>query len=137
MEVLAGATEIPPAHLALLTELGSRYRIALVSNFDHAATARHILARDGAGACFDPIVISEEHGWRKPHPKIFTDTLEALGVGPGDALFVGDSPADDVAGAQGVGMDVAWVNARGETLPAGLASPTREITAITALADLL
>ena len=87
----------------------------LHSNFDHAETARHILQRDGATGYFERIVISDEHGWRKPHPRIFTDTLATLGVDPQDALFVGDSPDDDIRGASGVGMDVAWVNAQGRS----------------------
>lgn len=137
MELLSGATDIPAEHTALLERLAVTGPLALVSNFDHGPTARRIVERDGAAPFLDPIVISDDHGWRKPHPKIFTDTLEALGVDAGDALFVGDSVADDVTGAHGVGMDVAWVNARGESLPAGIPAPAYEVAAITALEDIL
>ena len=75
-------------------------------------------------------MISEEHGWRKPHPRIFTDTLAALGVEPREALFVGDSPHDDIRGASGVGMDVAWVNARSEPLPEEFPAPQYVVRAI-------
>ena len=43
-------------------------------------------------------------GWLKPHPRIFEAALECLGVQPEEAVFVGDNPVADVAGAQNVGM---------------------------------
>ena len=82
MQLLADATDIPSTHCELLADTQQRYRVALVSNFDHAATARHILERDGATEYFEHIVISDEHGWRKPHPRIFTDTLTASELSP-------------------------------------------------------
>jgi putative hydrolase of the HAD superfamily len=117
MQLLADATDIPIAHRELLADVQRQYRVALVSNFDHAATARQILERDGAAGYFEHIVISDEHGWRKPHPSIFIDTLAALGIASEEALFVGDSPHDDIRGASWVGMDVAWVNAQNASVP--------------------
>jgi putative hydrolase of the HAD superfamily len=49
-------------------------------------------------------VFSSEVGWRKPHPAIFERALDALGVAAGEALFVGDKLATDVAGAAALGM---------------------------------
>ena len=46
-------------------------------------------------------------GFRKPDARIFTRTLEALGVSAGQALHVGDNPDDDVVGARGCGMRAA------------------------------
>lgn len=45
----------------------------------------------------------------KPHPQVFRVVLEQLGVSPVNAVFVGDSPQHDVAGAQAVGMRAIWV----------------------------
>jgi len=137
MQLLADATDIPVSHCQLLADTRQQYRMALVSNFDHGATARHILQRDEAANYFEHIVISDEHGWRKPHPHIFTDTLVALGIEPQDALFVGDSPQDDIRGAAGVGMDVAWVNAQGTLLPEGIPTPQYVMRAIPELRHLL
>ena len=137
MQLLADATDIPLAHCELLADAQQQYRVALVSNFDHAATARHILERDGATGYFQHIVISDEHGWRKPHPRIFTDTLAALGVEPHEALFVGDSPQDDIRGASGVGMDVAWVNAQEVPLPDDFPLPQYIVQAIPELRRVL
>jgi putative hydrolase of the HAD superfamily len=135
--LLESAAAVPPAHANFLDRTCARYNVALVSNFDHGPTARRILAAGGVERHFHHIVISEEHGRRKPHPEIFTDTLLALGVKPGEALFVGDSPAEDIAGAKGVGMDVAWVNPAANPLPDGTPFPDYTVRAIPELERIL
>jgi putative hydrolase of the HAD superfamily len=137
MDQLAAAVEIPSEHVDFLARLGGRYPIALVSNFDHGPTARAILQRDGAAPYFHPIVISDEHGWRKPHANIFLDTLATLNVDANDSLYVGDSIDDDIVGAKGAGLDIAWVNARAASLPKGTPSPDYTISAIPELAEIL
>jgi putative hydrolase of the HAD superfamily len=120
MASLARATAVPEEHVNFLARVRQTYATALVSNFDHGPTARGVLRTGKVDEHFHHIVVSDEHGWRKPHPKIFADALSALDVEPGAALFVGDSPQDDIVGAKAVGMDVAWVNAQGATLPDGV-----------------
>ena len=137
MGLLAGATSVPSSHLELLAHVCQQYRVALVSNFDHAPTARRIIEREGADEYFHHVIISEEHGWRKPHPRIFTDALDALAVSPHEALFVGDSPYDDILGARQVGMDIAWVNATEAPLPEGTPAPNFTVRAIPELQQVL
>ncbi len=137
MEMLADAVAIPSAHTAFLARMADSYPLALVSNFDHGETARAILARDGATGFFKTIVISDEYGWRKPHAGIFTDTVATLGIAPEEALYVGDSVADDVVGAKGAGLDVAWVNAAGAALPAAVPAADYVVGAIPELAAIL
>jgi HAD superfamily hydrolase (TIGR01549 family) len=52
----------------------------------------------------DVAVGSRAHGRTKPHASIFEAALRSLEVAPADAAMVGDSPADDVAGARALGM---------------------------------
>lgn len=137
MEVLSSVVDIPATHISFLARMAAVYPLALVSNFDHGPTARAILQRDEAARYFDPIVISDEHGWRKPHPSIFSDTLARLGVKAQDALYVGDSVADDIVGAKGAGLDIAWVNERDAALPDNSPAPDYVVTAIPDLAPLL
>jgi FMN phosphatase YigB (HAD superfamily) len=137
LEILSGAVEVPPEHTEFLRRVYAVYAVALVSNFDHGPTARHIIERDGARPFFHHLVVSDDHGWRKPHARIFTDTLDLLGVAPEQALFVGDSVEDDVVGAKGAGMDIAWVNAKGAGLPLGIPDPDYAIRAIPELAGVL
>jgi putative hydrolase of the HAD superfamily len=52
----------------------------------------------------DAKVGSKAHGRIKPHPSIFIAALDALGVGPDEAVMVGDSYEDDIEGARALGM---------------------------------
>jgi putative hydrolase of the HAD superfamily len=74
------------------------------------------------------VLISIEFGRRKPHPLIFNEALRRLGARPEEALFIGDSLSEDIAGAQSVGMDTAWVNRSGNAPREGAARPTYVIS---------
>lgn len=54
------------------------------------------------------IVISEEIGVMKPHPKIFDRSTELAGVSRAKILYVGDSASSDVKGGKAAGWEVAW-----------------------------
>lgn len=127
---LAEATEMPEAHIELLRRLRSRHEVGLISNFDHGPTARGILERHGLAGLLDPVLISDECGWRKPGTDIFLLALDALGVDPRQALFVGDTPLDDVEGARRAGLDAVWINAGGGVFPADLPPPAFTITRV-------
>lgn len=137
LEAQSANTALPPAHASLLRDVAARRRVGVVSNFDHAATAHALLARHGLDQVLSAVVISIEVGRRKPHPAIFTAALERLGARPQDALFVGDSLGDDVAGAAAVGMDTAWVNWDGAPVPAEGPQPTYILAALPELRRVL
>ncbi len=64
-----------------------------------------VFRRDGVADLIDAAVYTSEIEWTKPHPLAFQAALDAVGgVAPEDAVFVGDRPWDDIAGAKGVGM---------------------------------
>lgn len=80
-------------------------KVGLVSNaFDPEWLLLEDLERMGLAERLDVAVFSSAVGKRKPHPLIFETALEALGVEPGNALFVGDRRYPDIGGAKGVGM---------------------------------
>jgi FMN phosphatase YigB (HAD superfamily) len=80
-------------------------KLGVVSNtYQRGQVLRHQLAQSGALPYIDVAVFSSEMGLRKPHPSLFQTPLAELGVVPQDAVFVGDSPEDDIRGAQAVGM---------------------------------
>lgn len=54
------------------------------------------------------IVISEEVGVMKPHPKIFDHSTQLVGVERSEILYVGDSLTSDVIGGKEAGWKVAW-----------------------------
>ena len=92
-----------PALLARVRGLGLRSAVA-ANTFDPPDLFRADLAGQGIGGRVDAVVLSCEVGVRKPHPRFFAAVVEALGVDPGGALFVGDSMRDDVLGAAAAGM---------------------------------
>lgn len=106
MRYLAELTFVPEATPALLGRWRERFRLALISNFDHGPTARDILERHGLATSFDVILISAEYGFRKPAPSIFREALQQLGCEAADAVHVGDSGEDDVVGARSTGLRV-------------------------------
>ena len=73
---------------------------ALVSDF-HVDLRRHLEAH---GIVLDAHVISFEHGFQKPDPRMFTTALDLLGVQASGALMVGDRASHD-GGAADVGID--------------------------------
>ena len=58
----------------------------------------------GLGRYLSAAVDSTEVGRAKPDPAIFYAALDRLSAGADEAVFIGDSPARDMAGARGVGM---------------------------------
>ena len=57
---------------------------------------------------FDTILISEGEGIHKPDRQIFCRALERFSADPRRAVFVGDHPEVDVAGARAAGMQAVW-----------------------------
>jgi putative hydrolase of the HAD superfamily len=57
---------------------------------------------------FDAIVISDAEGIAKPDRRIFDRALTRLGTSADRAVFVGDNPEVDVAGARAAGMRAIW-----------------------------
>lgn len=58
----------------------------------------------------DFVLISGEFGRAKPDPAIFQEALRRAAVAPEDAIFVGDSPEFDIAGARAAQIPSVWVN---------------------------
>jgi putative hydrolase of the HAD superfamily len=106
----APARELAATTHALLEALRARgLKLGLVSNaIDPPWLMHRDLEREGIAERIDAAVFSSEVGWRKPHPAIFERALALLGgIDPKRTLFVGDSLANDVAGARALGMTTA------------------------------
>ncbi|MFN0069449.1 MAG: HAD family hydrolase [Limisphaerales bacterium] len=80
--------------------------------------------RWGWRGVFDVIGVSCETPFAKPSPVMFEVAVRGLGLAPGELLHGGDSPAEDVAGAQAAGR-MAW---HAGTPPDG-DGPLRELAA--------
>ncbi len=137
MQQLRRAMVFPEENRTALDALRSRYRLALLSNFDHGPAVEAALTDFGIRDRFDVIVVSADVGWRKPHPEIFHETLRRMGTRPEHAIFVGDTPEADVLGSQGVGMDAIWIKRGSVSLPPDAAPPIHTVTRFADVAHLL
>jgi len=102
----APARQLATTTHALLESLREHgLKLGLVSNaFDPPDLLHRDLAQFGIAERVDVALFSSEVGRRKPDPEIFQRALDALGVAPAEALFVGDTLATDIAGAKALGM---------------------------------
>lgn len=119
-----------------LEALRPRFKLGLVTN-GPSRTQRPKIEQFQLIGYFDLLIVSEEVGVAKPDPAIFAIALEQLGVAPGEALFVGDSPEFDLRGAAAAGIPCIWMNPRGEQLPADVPPPLALIERLTELLPLL
>jgi putative hydrolase of the HAD superfamily len=124
--------------LPTLGELRARgYRLGLVSNTPWG-TPEYLwvsqLDRFGLTAWFEVRIFSSHFGVRKPNPRIFQAALDALGVAAPRAVFVGDNPRADIAGAARLGMRSVLIARPGWNLPRVTKTP--DLT-IETLSDLL
>jgi HAD superfamily hydrolase (TIGR01549 family) len=136
MRALTDSFAFPPAHRQVLSALRAQYRLGLFSNFDHAPALHRLLRETGIVDWFDPLLVSDGLGYRKPGAAAFDAALRHIGLPPGAILFVGDSLEDDVAGARGAGLDVAWLNPKGAAAPESC-RPTYELASLLELPALL
>ncbi len=97
-------TPLDPEAKSVLSELQGRYKLALISNFDHPPHVHRLLDELALRPFFDAVVVSGDVGVKKPDPAIFIPALEQTGLATDEVLFVGDSPEDDVAGAKAAGL---------------------------------
>jgi putative hydrolase of the HAD superfamily len=86
-----------------LRELRARgLKLVVVSNWD--CSLREVLAGAGLMELVDDAVSSAEAGAAKPDPAPFRAALAAAGCEPGEAVHVGDSEENDLAGARAAGI---------------------------------
>jgi len=94
---------------ALATLRAAGLRIGLVSN--SARDVREFAQHHGLDV--DAGISSFHHGHTKPHASIFRAVLDLLGVGPDEAVMVGDTIADDIEGALALGMRAILLDREG------------------------
>ena len=98
--------EAEPTVATLLATLRVRFVLGLLSNYPDGVAIRRSLDKVRLTPSFDSVVVSGDLGLVKPHPDTFAASLRELGIGPEEALFVGDNWLADVQGAKRAGMRV-------------------------------
>ena len=92
----------------VLDVLRERDPLAAVTDAQ-SAYARAELHKVGLLDYFDPIVVSGDHGYRKPDRRLFQLALDRMGVAAEHALYVGNDMHRDIFGAQEAGMTTVMV----------------------------
>jgi len=77
--------------LAIITDAQSTY-------------ARSELHKVGLLGYFDPIIVSGDHGYRKPDRRLFQLALDGMATAAENALYVGNDMYRDIYGAQEAGL---------------------------------
>jgi FMN phosphatase YigB (HAD superfamily) len=120
----------PDARGALLLARQGGARVVVVSNWD--VSLAEVLERVGLAPLLDGVVTSAAVGAPKPAPAIFRHALAVAGVAADHAVHVGDSLAEDVAGAVACGIPAVLL-----ARDPGAAPPAPgAVRAITSLAEL-
>jgi putative hydrolase of the HAD superfamily len=83
-------------------------RVAIVSNSE--GRLPELLARVGIAEHFEAIIDSHHEGVRKPDPEIFRRALGRLRVAAEDAIYLGDIPGVDIAGAHAANIRAVLVD---------------------------
>ena len=93
------------------------YHVGIVTNGAHdehtdsqLSKVRHL----GLSERIQSLTISDEVGVRKPNIKVFNVACERAGILPKEALFVGDSIANDIVGANRAGMTSVLIDRKSE-----------------------
>jgi HAD superfamily hydrolase (TIGR01549 family) len=119
----------------LLFALRPHARIGIVTN-NLLEEQRDKLDYCGLAALVDVLIASEDVGVSKPDRGIFDIAIDRLGVAAADAVMVGDSWANDVAGAVHAGIRAIWFNPDRKPAPADPPG-VREIHALTPPDDII
>jgi putative hydrolase of the HAD superfamily len=101
----------PDAAPALESLRSRTVSLYCVSNWD--VSLGEVLERCGLAGKLDGVVTSAEAGARKPDPVIFARALAQAGCAPAEALHVGDTAEEDLAGARAAGIRALLIDRRG------------------------
>src|SRR5204862_5610548 len=73
-----GVWELYPETHGTLVELGQKFRLGVISNFD--SRLHRILVHLGISHFFEHVIVSSEVGADKPSPRIFAEALDRLDI---------------------------------------------------------
>lgn len=102
-----------PDTLETLQALKQHFRLGLVSDAQRVFLDPEITMA-GLRPFLDVIVISSDHGFHKPDPRLFEVAIAKLGVPREQVFYVGDNIPRDVRGAKAAGLKAVLINRNGK-----------------------
>jgi len=110
------------------------YRMYIISNgFEEVQAAK--MNNSGLTPYFIGMILSDNVGVNKPHPKIFEEALKTAGLSKENTLMIGDDWEADMEGAKSFGIDQVWLDQRIESSKGF--EPTYHIHSLLELKDIL
>lgn len=96
-------SKVLPETVPVLKNLkAAGYFLAVVSNSDGSVEGE--IRRAGLGDYLEFVIDSAVVGVEKPHPEIFAIALDRAHMGPHETIYVGDTYATDIGGAELAGL---------------------------------
>jgi len=106
----ADAWRTRPGVITTLTRLRETgLRLGIISDFDYRLT--DVLESLEIAGLFDAVVLAGSVGATKPDPRLFAATLTAMALSETEAVYVGDDPVRDLAGAEAAGIAAVDITA--------------------------
>jgi putative hydrolase of the HAD superfamily len=124
----AASQALASAARSVLATLAATWPLGLITNGPSDAQ-RAVVDALGITPLFRWLLVSGDTdiGSRKPAPTIFARAAHLAGCPPSAMLYVGDSAANDVAGAAMAGWRVCWLNRFADAGAIGMPRPDLEI----------
>ncbi len=97
--------DLAPGIVEAIKALHTRYKLGVISDtiFSSGVVLRKLLEANDIEQYFDVFIFSDEMGYSKPDPRVFTAAAEGLGVDISQIAHIGDRDAKDIKGPQGLG----------------------------------
>jgi len=105
-------TRLFPETEAVLEQLAYEYRLALITNTQgqEASEEHRLTLFPDLKSFFEVIIVAGDAGVpAKPNRVPFLICLKRLGIGPAEAIYVGDDWRIDICGAKEVGIQPVWL----------------------------
>jgi putative hydrolase of the HAD superfamily len=99
--------QLYPGVMDTLRQLQPKYHLAAITDAQ-VAYALPELNAVGLSGFYDPIIVSENFGYRKPDDRLFKKVLAGMKMQPSEVLFVGNDMYRDVFGAQKLGIKTVF-----------------------------
>ncbi len=110
--------KILPDAVDTIRSLSDRgYKLGIISNTTTSIEGPTLIRENGIESLFKTLILSTVFGRRKPHPSIFLEAAEQIGVLPEHCAYVGDQLSRDLIGPRQAGYgEVVIIDIRGYDL---------------------
>ena len=98
--------------LPALQALRTRFKVGLVSDAQRVFLEPEI-EMTGLARLLDVVIISTDHGYHKPDPRLFVMALSSLQVDSQSAVYIGDSVRRDIGGAENANIPAVLLTRNG------------------------